>query len=179
MFVEYGHKRNKQFAVQNEMHAAAAEIWQDGGLVQEVDRRSSRSCRVTVFVISGVEALGLAIRVPILFSTLMLTKKTNKTNSVALSPQANYTDWATATCRRNLVPTFVDREVSRGQRCGSPRLLIAVFYTGAATFLSSSSSFILTRAEWIPFQSHCYAENLVALGIEPGTSGLAIRNSDH
>jgi hypothetical protein len=31
-----------------------------------------------------------------------------KTNSTALSPQANYTDWATATCRRNLVPTFVD-----------------------------------------------------------------------
>jgi hypothetical protein len=39
-----------------------------------------------------------------------------KTNSVALSPQANYTDWATATCRRNLVATFVNRGVSRGQR---------------------------------------------------------------
>jgi hypothetical protein len=35
-------------------------------------------------------------------------------NSVALSPQANYTDWATATCRRNLVRTFVDRGASRG-----------------------------------------------------------------
>jgi hypothetical protein len=30
----------------------------------------------------------------------------NKTNSVALSPRANYTDWWTATCRRNLVSTF-------------------------------------------------------------------------
>jgi hypothetical protein len=40
-------------------------------------------------------------------------------NSVALSPQTNYTDWATTTCRRNLVPTFVDKEVSRGQRGGS------------------------------------------------------------
>jgi hypothetical protein len=40
-------------------------------------------------------------------------------NSVALSLQANYTDWATATCRRNLVLTFVDRGVSRGQRGGS------------------------------------------------------------
>jgi hypothetical protein len=29
-------------------------------------------------------------------------------NSVALSLQANYTDWGTATCRRNLVSTFVD-----------------------------------------------------------------------
>jgi hypothetical protein len=47
-------------------------------------------------------------------------KEKTKTNSVALSPQANYADWATATCRRNLVPTFVDRGVSRGQRGGSP-----------------------------------------------------------
>jgi hypothetical protein len=31
------------------------------------------------------------------------------TNSLAFSPQAKYTDWLTATCRRNLVPTFADR----------------------------------------------------------------------
>jgi hypothetical protein len=49
--------------------------------------------------------------------------KTNKTNSVALSPQANYTDWSTATCWRNLEPTFVDRGVSRGQRGGSPTVV--------------------------------------------------------
>jgi hypothetical protein len=42
---------------------------------------------------------------------------------VALSPQANYTDWVTATCRRNLVPTFVDRGVSRGQRGGYDKIL--------------------------------------------------------
>jgi hypothetical protein len=60
-----------------------------------------------------------------------------------------------------------------------PRQLISVFYTGAATFLSSSSSFILTRAEWTPFQTHCYSENLVAQGIELETSGLAARNSDY
>jgi hypothetical protein len=41
-----------------------------------------------------------------------------KKNSVAFSPQTNYTDWSTATCQRNLVPTFVDRGVSRGQRGG-------------------------------------------------------------
>jgi hypothetical protein len=41
---------------------------------------------------------------------------------VALSPQANYTDWATATWR-NLVSTFVDRGVSRGQRGGSPMVV--------------------------------------------------------
>jgi hypothetical protein len=47
----------------------------------------------------------------------------HQTNSVALSPQANYTDWAIATCRRNLVPTFVDRGVSRSQRGGSPTVV--------------------------------------------------------
>jgi hypothetical protein len=33
-----------------------------------------------------------------------------------------------------LVPTFVDRGVSRGHRNGSPRPLISVFKTGATTF---------------------------------------------
>jgi hypothetical protein len=42
---------------------------------------------------------------------------------MALSPQANYSDWATATGRRILVPTFVDRGVSRGQRGGSPTVV--------------------------------------------------------
>jgi hypothetical protein len=59
------------------------------------------------------------------------------------------------------------------------RSFISVFYTGAATFLSSSSSFALTRAEWTPFQTHCCSENLTAPGIEPGTSTLADRNSDY
>jgi hypothetical protein len=47
-------------------------------------------------------------------------KQKNETNFVAFSPQANYTDWATAICRRNLVATLVDIRVSRGQRGGSP-----------------------------------------------------------
>jgi hypothetical protein len=64
---------------------------------------------------------------------------------VALSPRASYTDWATATCRRNLVPTFADRGVSRGQQGRSPTVVNLSFLTGAATFLSSCSSFILTR----------------------------------
>jgi hypothetical protein len=49
----------------------------------------------------------------------------NKTNSVDLSPQANYTDWATVTSRRNLVPTFVGcRVVSATDHL---RLWISVF----------------------------------------------------
>jgi hypothetical protein len=49
--------------------------------------------------------------------------KTNKTNSVAFSPQANYTNWATATCRWNLVPSFADRVVLRGQHGESPTVV--------------------------------------------------------
>jgi hypothetical protein len=35
------------------------------------------------------------------------------------------------------------------------------------------------EAEWTPLQTHYLTENLVASGIEPGTSELAARNSDH
>jgi sortase (surface protein transpeptidase) len=42
------------------------------------------------------------------------TKKQTK-NSMAFSPQPNYTNSTTAACRRILVPTFAGREVSRGQ----------------------------------------------------------------
>jgi hypothetical protein len=59
------------------------------------------------------------------------------------------------------------------------RSLISVFYTGAANFLSSSSSLILTRAEWTPFQTRCYSETLVAPEIEPENSESAFRKSDH
>jgi hypothetical protein len=46
-------------------------------------------------------------------------KKNKQTNSMSLSLQVNYTDWATDTFRRNLAQTFVDRGVSRGQRGAS------------------------------------------------------------
>jgi hypothetical protein len=56
----------------------------------------------------------------------VMTTELPPTNSVAFSPQANYTDWMTAACQRNLVYNFVDRRVSRGQRGGYPTL-ISVF----------------------------------------------------
>jgi hypothetical protein len=46
---------------------------------------------------------------------------TKQRNSVALGLQTNYIDWADATGRRILVPTFVDRGVSRGQRGGNSK----------------------------------------------------------
>jgi hypothetical protein len=60
-------------------------------------------------------------------SLKMSTPQTNKQNSMALSLGANYTDWAIANCRRNLVPTFVDGGVSRGQHVGSPTVVILSF----------------------------------------------------
>jgi hypothetical protein len=55
--------------------------------------------------------------------TMIFWRVNTKTNSVVFSARANYIDWATATCRRNLVPTFVDRGLSRGQRSGSPTIV--------------------------------------------------------
>jgi hypothetical protein len=48
---------------------------------------------------------------------------TTKTNSVAFSPQANYTDWATTTCWRNLVPTFKNGGVLHGHRGRTPTVV--------------------------------------------------------
>jgi hypothetical protein len=53
---------------------------------------------------------------------------------VVFSPQANYTDWATVTCWRNLEPTSADRGVSRGQRGGSPTVV-----EGIINFIFSNS----------------------------------------
>jgi hypothetical protein len=60
----------------------------------------------------------------------------------------------------------------------TPRSLISVFYTGTTTF---SFKLLLDHpheAEWTPFQTHHYSENLVAPGIEMGTSGSVARNCD-
>jgi hypothetical protein len=97
---------------------------------------------------------------------------------MSFSPRANYTDRTTATFRRNLVPTFVDRGVSRGQRGGSPTVVNLCFLERSRYF-TFKWLLILTRAELTPFQTHCYSENVVAQGIEPGTSGLAAMNCDY
>jgi hypothetical protein len=65
--------------------------------------------------------------------TVSTSTHTNKTNSVGLSPRANYTDWSTATCQRNLVSTFVDRGVSRCQRGGSPTVVNLSFLDRTGT----------------------------------------------
>jgi hypothetical protein len=118
--------------------------------------------------------LSLPIHYSLLYNTIQCytvwgTYKQTKTNSVALSPRANYTDWATATCRRNLVPTSVDRGVSRGQRGGSPTAVNLSFLERRGYFSFKQLLIYPHTADWTPFRTHCYSENLVAPGIEPGT----------
>jgi hypothetical protein len=61
-----------------------------------------------------------------------------------LSPRANYTDRATAACPRSDCQ-ILRIEGATWSAWRIPTAVFSVFYTGAATFLSSSSSVVLTR----------------------------------
>jgi hypothetical protein len=61
-----------------------------------------------------------------------------------LSPRANYTDRATAACRRSDCQLLLI-EGATWSAWRIPTAVFSVFWTGAATFLSSSSSVVLTR----------------------------------
>jgi hypothetical protein len=72
--------------------------------------------------------------------------KRMKKNSMAFSPQVNYFHWAATTGWWILVPTFTDRGVSCGQCSRNPTAINLSFIDHSPLlFLSSSSSFILTR----------------------------------
>jgi hypothetical protein len=72
-------------------------------------------------------------------------RKNKQTNSVALSPQWKFTDLSTATCQRNLVPTFVDRGVSRGQRGGSPTAVNFSFVDGSRYYFFQVAPHLLSQ----------------------------------
>jgi hypothetical protein len=67
---------------------------------------------------------------------------------MAFSPQANYTDWATATCWRNLVPTLADRGVSRGQRGGS-RTVVNTSFLDRSRYFSFKYLLIYPHKGWV------------------------------
>jgi hypothetical protein len=69
-------------------------------------------------------------------------------NSVAFSPQANYIDWATATCLRNLVPNFADRGVSRGQ-CGGSPTVVNLSFLDRSRYFSFKYLFIYHHSGWV------------------------------
>jgi hypothetical protein len=97
-----------------------------------------------------------AVQTPFCFSTMGSLGSSvycsephkQKKNSVSLSLQANYTDWATATCRRNFLSTFVGRAVSRGQRGGSPTV-VNVSFLDRSSYISCKQLFIYPHKGWV------------------------------
>jgi hypothetical protein len=74
------------------------------------------------------------------------------------------------------MPNFVGRRVSRDRCNGFLRPLMTACF--AEPLLShSNGSFYPHEAEWTPFKTHCFSENLEVLGMEAGTSGAVVRNS--
>jgi hypothetical protein len=78
-----------------------------------------------------------------------------------------------------LVPTVVDigcRVVSSTDYYGR---LSRFSRLRVSTFQLKYLLICTPKAEWTPFQNHYFLENLVAPGIETGTSGSVARSSDH
>jgi hypothetical protein len=95
--------------------------------------------------------------------------KTNKNKLHGLSPRANYTDRATAACRRSDCQ-LLGIKGATWSALQIPTAVFSVFYTGAATFLSSSSSVVLTRLSGPRSRPTTFF--LVVPGIEPGPPDL-------
>jgi hypothetical protein len=97
-----------------------------------------------------------------------------QTNSMALSPQANYTDWSTATWRY-LVQTFVDRGVSLVQRDGSSTV-VHLSFLDRRRYFSFNLLLIYPHKGWVDPVADPL---LLRKSGSAGTSGFAARNSDY
>ena len=89
--------------------------------------------KVELYLYYPSRAFMASSRVYFTFTYLTALRRSKK-NSVALVREELYQQSGRRRSAK-LVPTFADRQVSRGQRNGSPWPLISVFWTGAATFL--------------------------------------------
>jgi hypothetical protein len=69
-----------------------------------------------------------------------------------------------------LVPTFAERGMSRSQRGRSPLPLSRISRSEPLLFFQVAPC--TQEAEWTPFQTRYFSENLVALGIETGPLDL-------
>jgi hypothetical protein len=98
---------------------------------------------------------------------------------VAFSQQANNTNQATAACQQSYCQILG----IEGVACSAQQIPTAVnlgFLDHNRYF--SPFKYILNyphKAQWTPFQIHCFSENVVEPGIEPGTFGSVARNSNH
>jgi hypothetical protein len=94
------------------------------------------------------------------------------------SPLANYTDRATAACRRSSCQSC-GSWVSHGQHKGSRRPYSRFSRSSPLLFLANSSSNCTHEAEWTPFQTPLLLRKSGSAGNLSRTSGSAARNSDH
>jgi hypothetical protein len=78
------------------------------------------------------------------------------------------------------VPTFEDVWVSSGQRAlDTPTTVNLGFLHRSRYFSFKQLLHYPHEDDWTTFQTQYCSENLVALGIEPGTSVSVARYSDH
>jgi hypothetical protein len=77
-----------------------------------------------------------------------------------------------------LIPTFEDRGC-RLVSATDPHCRILGFLDRSRYCFFKWFLICTHEAEWTPFQTHYFPENLVAQGIETLTSGSVARNSDH
>jgi hypothetical protein len=91
---------------------------------------------------------------------------------VAFSPQTNYTEWVTATGRRILAPTFVDRGMSRDQCGETPAVVNLSFLDRSSYCFIEVAPHLCSEIGWTPFQTHCYSENLKRRESNPGPLSL-------
>jgi hypothetical protein len=101
---------------------------------------------------------------------------TLKKKLLGLSPRANYTDRATAACRWSDCQLLRIEGVT-WSAWRIPTAVFSVFYTGPATFLSSSSSVVLTRLSGPRSRPTTFFSG--SAGNRTRASGSVAKNSDH
>jgi hypothetical protein len=76
------------------------------------------------------------------------------------------------------MPIFADRG-GHVVNVSDPYGKILDFLDWSRYFFFQVAPQLYKEAEWTPFQIHYFFEDLVASGIEPGTSEFVARNSDY
>jgi hypothetical protein len=108
-----------------------------------------------------------------------LYKHNNLSKFCGLSPQANYTDRATAACRRSYWPFWPIEGVAWSPERIPTAVNLNCLDAEPLLFHSSSSSIILTRLSGPRSRLTTSQKSVVAPGIDPGTFGSVARSSEH
>jgi hypothetical protein len=78
-----------------------------------------------------------------------------------------------------ILPTFADRSYHVVRETYLYGRILGFLDRNRYFFFQVAPQLYTHEAEWTPFQTHYFTENLVAPVIEPGTSGSVARNCDH